>query len=152
VLAALILASALMAACEATVDVDALGNGKCAAGTKPCPSLGQCVTLDRPETGCGDPNSCAPCALPHAVATCDAGACAIDTCLSPYKDCDASSPGCETDLAHDPNHCGDCLTACHTENGFPGCSGGVCAVGGCDPGYLECNGACEPDAGAAVCM
>jgi hypothetical protein len=146
-LAALMLA----AACDLTVDVNALGNGQCPEGRKPCASLGQCVPLDRPETGCGDPNSCAPCALPHASATCDAGACAIDSCLYPYKDCDPSKPGCESDVQHDPEHCGDCPNVCHVENGFPGCSGGMCTVGGCDFGYTDCEGTLT-DRCAAVCM
>jgi hypothetical protein len=133
------LALVLTAGCQAVVDVDSLGNGKCAEGTKPCPGLGQCVPLDNPETGCAD-TSCAPCALPHAVATCTGGACAIDSCIGDYKDCDPNSPGCETDLAHDPGNCGECLHTCQVDNGFPGCSGKLCTVGGCDPGYTDCNG------------
>jgi hypothetical protein len=85
-------------------------------------------------------DSCAPCGLPHATARCEGGVCTKVDCIPGYGDCDDSMPGCETDLNHEPKHCGTCdHPACTTENGIPGCSAGQCATGGCNQGWKDCN-------------
>src|ERR1700738_3655100 len=48
----------------------------CPANQKPC--NGSCITKTDTATGCGDPNSCAPCDFPNAVPACVGGACALD--------------------------------------------------------------------------
>ncbi|MFO0685636.1 MAG: MopE-related protein [Sandaracinus sp.] len=50
---------------------------------------------------------------PHTVFGCSTGSCTIASCTMPYGDCDGDrSNGCESDLANDPLHCGDCGVAC----------------------------------------
>ena len=129
---------ALAAGCQLVVGLDDLNNGHCKADEKNCND--RCVSQKDPATGCAAVNSCSPCVLPHATARCnDDGACAIAACIGDYDDCDYAIEGCETDLAHDPKHCGNCTTECVTANGFPGCSAKHCAVGGCYEGWDDCN-------------
>ena len=129
-------------ACQLVVDLDGLEDQHCPPGHKPCPNLG-CVPNDNPATGCNDPG-CAPCAPPHATATCGQNLSCYFTradCIPGWDDCDHDpSTGCETDLMHDRDHCNDCLTPCaKPEHGIAGCSKGKCEVGGCDPGWGDCD-------------
>jgi hypothetical protein len=78
--------------------------------------------------------------LPHASAHCELGVCQIAACNGDYEDCDHEQAGCETDLAHDPKHCGACdAPECKTTNGIAGCSARKCATGGCSDGWDDCN-------------
>jgi hypothetical protein len=132
-----VLILALGSGCQLVVSLDGLDDEKCPSDQKRCDN--RCVPRSDPSTGCAL-LSCAPCVLLHAKARCgDNGQCAVATCLQDYDDCD-TQPGCETDLAHDPNHCGSCLAPpCATANGTAGCSAKMCATGGCNPGYEDCN-------------
>jgi hypothetical protein len=144
---------ALTAACASagcTQDFDqfepAGGSGDCGAGEKLCG--GACVSAADPAYGCGA--GCTPCALANAVAVCAGGACAIDQCAPGAFDCDgAAADGCEADTGSDPANCGACGASCVTPNATPACQGGQCAIDGCAPGYVDCNGApadgCEAD-------
>lgn len=140
---------ALGISCELVIGVSDLNNGRCPSGQKACDD-NRCVPKSDPTTSCAL-LTCAPCVLSHATATCGYnGECVVSVCNGDYRDCDSAQPGCETDVAHDPNHCGSCTApACVTANGFPGCSAKVCATGGCRPGYDDCNGdptdGCEAD-------
>ncbi len=70
--------------------------------------------------------------------TCVAGAC---TCDAPYLDCDGMpATGCEINGSSDVNHCNGCGNRCTFASGSPECSGGACRLGGCDPGFDNCNG------------
>jgi hypothetical protein len=130
----------LSADCETLVNLDGLDNQQCPAKQKPCPSLKRCVSIFEPDTGCGL-SYCGPCALAHATARCtESGECAKGGCIPPYEDCDDLVPGCETDLAHDPNNCNGCGITCETKNGYPGCSEGNCKTGGCKVGFDDCDG------------
>ena len=62
-------------------------------------------------------------------------------CLGGWDNCDGiSENGCETDLAHNALHCGDCDTACERpEHGIAGCSNKLCVIGGCNPGWEDCD-------------
>ena len=109
------------------VDLDGLEDRHCGPNQKACPS-GGCVPNDNPNTGCNDPG-CAPCAPPHAIATCGQNVhCSFDrdSCIDGWDDCDGfSENGCETDMAHTAIHCGDCAVACEQpDNGIAGCSEG----------------------------
>jgi hypothetical protein len=120
---------------------DAATSSACTEGQKQCGS--SCVSLLDPATGCGDP-SCHPCDLPHAKATCIGGACAIEACELGFGDCNgAREDGCEVGLRTDPDHCGECGTAC-----FPGfsceqaectCTPTSCGDGTCDKGICICD-------------
>jgi hypothetical protein len=135
--------------CQLLVDVDGLEDRHCGENEKACPS-GGCVPKDDPNTGCSE-NGCAPCALPHARATCGQnGHCIVDGCVGSWRDCDKIvENGCEIDVAHDPKHCGGCTEdPCpKPPNGTAGCSNGRCAIGSCNPGYGDCDhavdGGCE---------
>jgi hypothetical protein len=126
----------------------------CVAGT--CGSGTECVIgyadcdLD-PTTGCevdvlADVANCGACgmacpALPQATAQCTNGGCTVASCDPGYADCDKSVySGCEVDLDFDTNNCSACGMKCPmVPNGVPGCVMGACGVGGCDPGYADCD-------------
>ncbi len=77
--------------------------------------------------------------------------------------------GACTDPDTDPDHCGDCQTACSYPNAAGTCEAGVCAMGACDDGFDDCNtdpadgceislltdpancGSCDNDCGAEPC-
>ena len=127
---------ALASSCELLVSTDELQDGKCAADHKLC--YGQCV-LKGPSNGCSL-EVCAPCVFTNATSTCSHdGACMIAGCINDYAPC-RMPPNCDTDTAHDPNNCGGCGNVCQTvPHAKPGCSAKTCAVGGCDPGFEDCD-------------
>jgi hypothetical protein len=127
--------------CQAVVDLDGLENRHCGPDEKACPD--QCVPKNNPATGCAL-LQCAPCAPPHAKAKCGLnGECAPDGCLGTWRDCNQDPrDGCETDVAHDPKHCGDCNAepCARPMNGIAGCTNKQCVIGGCNPGWENCDG------------
>jgi hypothetical protein len=128
--------------CQLVVDLDGLEDQHCPPGHKPCPTLG-CVPNDNPGTGCNDPG-CAPCAPPHAIATCGQNLHCFfnrDSCIPGWDDCDGRPDnGCETDLSHNRDHCGTCTKSCEKPtNGIAGCSNGECGIGGCNPMWEDCD-------------
>lgn len=139
-MAAVVLATA---GCQALVDLDGLENRHCGPDEKACPD--GCVPKNDPATGCAL-LQCAPCAPPHAKAKCGLnGECAFDGCLGTWRDCNQDQDprdGCETDIAHDPNHCGGCtMEPCaRPMNGVAGCTDKKCVIGGCNPGWENCDG------------
>jgi len=139
-------ALALALGCQLFVDLDGLQDMHCGPNDKACP--GGCVPRDNPNTGCSD-LGCAPCALPHAQATCGQnGHCIVDSCVGDWADCDTiAMNGCEIDLAHDPKYCGDCnAEPCpRPQNGTAGCSDKKCVIGSCNPRYGDCDH--DPDGG-----
>lgn len=42
-------------------------------------------------------------------------------------------------VASDPDHCGDCQTACSRAHNTPTCGGGDCHLGACTDGYEDCD-------------
>jgi hypothetical protein len=150
----LLLLLALAAGCELLFGVDSLDNQQCGPDEKPCPSLKLCVKKNDPNTGCGNMTSCTPCALPHSVAICqltDDWVCKVVGCERNWKSCNGQN-ACETDLQHDPDNCGDCGNVCTAfPNAFRACSGS-CTIGGCLPGFRDCDGdptdGCETDVSA----
>jgi len=127
----------------------------CTAGV--CGTTGDCVIGfadcdGMAASGCEvdvltDVNNCGACAmpcpaLPHATPTCTGGGCAIAGCDPGFADCDHSVySGCEIDLGSDVNNCNTCGMKCPAvANGYPACVSGACVVGGCDPGYADCDG------------
>ena len=112
----------------------------CAAGFADCdgnPGNGCEVDTRSSAASCG---ACGRlCALPHATATCEAGACAITECARGYGDCDGdASNGCETPLDTTSN-CGGCRRRCAL-SGVPTvacCVGATAREVRCCP--LNCN-------------
>ena len=145
VLAGAVLLLAVAAGCQLVFGLDGLDDQRCRADEKPCVNLKKCVKKNDPNTGCGSLTSCTPCALPHSVATCEFTGqenpewqCKVVGCERNWGRC-AGQVECETDLQHDPDHCGDCTTVCPSfPNAFRGCSGS-CTIGGCKPGFADCN-------------
>lgn len=151
---AALVAMGLVVGCQAIFDVDQLADQKCAPDEKPCPNLKLCVKKDDPNTGCGSLTSCTPCALPHSIAICELQdqewQCRVAGCERKWGQC-GDQMACLTDIQHDPDHCGNCTTICREfPNAFRGCSGS-CTIGGCKPGFGDCNGdpndGCEIDTG-----
>jgi hypothetical protein len=98
------------------------------AGDEVCDDGGESATCDADCTAaaCGDGH-----VNGAAGETCDGGApvnaacidCAV-VCASPFDDCNGDpDDGCEADLAHDGEHCGQCGFLCN-----PGlvCEDGLC--------------------------
>ncbi len=52
------------------------------------------------------------------------------------------------DLSRDPLNCGDCGRACAVRNGMAACVDGACAIGACDPGFVDVDG--DPDTGCEL--
>lgn len=110
----------------------ALADGAdCGTGMHCCG--GACVSSADPAH-CGA--SCSACpADANQVAGCVAGACSA-ACAGNFADCDATRPGCETNLGSDSANCGACGAACGV--------GLVCTNGTCQPpcpaGKATCAG------------
>ena len=86
--------------------------------------------------GCGR-----PCVLPHATPACVTGRCAVGRCDTNYDNCDGNATnGCESLLIGDVNNCGRCGQRCMLPNAVPLCIGSACRVGGCNPGWQDCDG------------
>jgi len=78
--------------------------------------------------GCG--RACA------AGQVCAAGVCTT-TCGAGTTNCS----GACVNTATDPRHCGACARVCALPNvATNACTGGGCVVGGCTPGFGDCNG------------
>ncbi len=54
------------------------------------------------------------------------------------NDCDGVADN-GFDLQNDPRYCGDC-TPCNLADAVPGCSGGVCTILACRPGFTDADG------------
>jgi hypothetical protein len=115
------------------------GSAGCAADQKLC--NGACVKIDDPAYGCGQ-TSCDPCqSLPHATSMCSSGVCVFDSCENGFKNCDgADNNGCEANVQSDPTQCGACGSPCVVPHATPNCVNGVCGVGTCEAGYIDCDG------------
>jgi hypothetical protein len=114
----------------------------CPRGSKAC--AGECVSVDRPDLGCGD-DACHACNVTNATSRCNLlHRCDIAVCYQDYDDCDGdSSNGCETNVRIDPDHCGGCGRKCpalpHAQRGC----GDACTIWRCDNGYRDCDGAVD---------
>ncbi len=81
------------------------------------------------------------CGAVNGTASCLAGECAITNCDAGWADCDGDpATSCETSLAS-VTSCGACDVVCAPAGGTGACIGGACAIGGCEAGYADCDGA-----------
>jgi sugar lactone lactonase YvrE len=94
-----------------------------------------------------DVNNCGGCGIvcatpPNGSAVCASGACTVSACDTGYADCDGNEQnGCEADVRLDAGNCGGCGNACGAPpNATAGCTGGICGVGACNPGFGDCDG------------
>ena len=115
------------------------GSGGCAATEKVC--NGVCVKVDDPAFGCSQ-TGCDGCPLlPNAQAACAGGVCVFGNCDAGFKNCDGNDAnGCETNVEGDPTQCGACGSPCVVPHATPNCVAGVCGVGTCANGYVDCDG------------
>jgi hypothetical protein len=169
--------------------------GECVTGC--APGLARCgpICVDATASvehcgGCGR-----ACSFANGNARCDAGRCALASCVDGYADCDGvAANGCETALStaehcarcgdrcdaaapvcdlvarrctggcaapttrcgslcvdreRDVEHCGACDRRCAFANATARCAAGVCALGACLPGFVDCDrdasNGCEVD-------
>jgi hypothetical protein len=102
-----------------------------------------------PTMPCGDntqtdANNCASCGNacpygPNSTAVCNNSVCGLN-CSPGYLNCgQAPSLGCPVQGQTDPMNCGGCGTVCMTPNATPGCAAGMCTIGQCNTGFLDCN-------------
>jgi serine/threonine protein kinase len=111
----------------------------CGAGFKLCG--GQCVSIDRPDFGCGG-ESCLACGVVNATARCNQQhECDIAVCYQAFDDCDGDrGNGCETNVRTEPDHCGGCKNKCPPlPNATRGC-GDACTIWRCEAGFSDCDG------------
>ncbi len=88
--------------------------------------------------GCGR-----ACALPHATASCAAGACTVMACATGFADCDGvAANGCEVNTGTENGNCGACGTVCP--------AGQVCSNGACGATCASPLATCTT-AGATSC-
>ena len=86
---------------------------------------------------CGDCETV--CEFAHAEQSCVSGRCQIESCISPYDDCNNEpEDGCETNLRTAAAHCGACGNECSDQNGTPSCVNRECQIE-CDTGFFDCN-------------
>ncbi|WP_438033512.1 hypothetical protein [Sorangium sp. So ce204] len=121
--------------------IDGVCGPTCPDGYANCDRLteGGCeINVRTDADNCG---SCGQkCALPHATAECQGGACKVKACEAPYADCDGDPEnGCEVNTATDSSHCGGCEELCPAVNGDAYCEASECKVE-CDTGFTDCNG------------
>ena len=92
------------------------------------------------------------CGFPNANAVCVDGACAIESCLEGFADCNGSlSDGCEVDTTSNPFNCGGCGPEfdCERPNADTECVESVCTIVECDGRFGDCDldasNGCESD-------
>ena len=110
------------------------------------PATGKCTHENAADgTNCG------------ANAACTSGAC---RCSGGFGDCDDTLPGCETNLATDPAHCGSCGTRCGDGQSCLSMDCGECTLDSDCPtdsrscvGSARCSaGRCEYSIAADFCL
>ncbi len=74
-----------------------------------------------------------------------AGACVPDQSKKTTETCNGLDDNCNGvvddgfNVQTDPANCGTCGHVCAVPNGSPGCDGGACSVGSCNPTYADCD-------------
>jgi hypothetical protein len=155
--------------CEVNTNTDPSNCGACAAhcnlmnATSGC-AAGKCTIIacssgwtdcdGMASNGCeintaNDPNNCGVCkkvcSFPNSTSgTCSSGICSVGPCTAGFADCDSDptdADGCETNISNNVQHCGSCTNVCSTPNATPACKNSACAVGTCNTGFGDCDGA-----------
>lgn len=123
---------------------------KCNPGWADCDGsyLDGCeINTDSNVGNCGGCNN--PCVLPNATPKCVGGMCAVAACNLGFADCDMmAGNGCETNIFSDVNNCNGCGMKCAPANANGKCTLGMCQIGACNPGFLDCNN--NPNDGCEV--
>ena len=80
--------------------------------------------------------------LPHANGTCVNGQAAVESCLSGWGNADGiATNGCEADLNHDPNNCGQVgIVVPQVPHASTICYNGIAMIGACDLGFQDLDG------------
>jgi len=118
------------------------GVGGCSAGFGDCDVLAAngCeanVTTDLANCGvCGN-----ACVGAGSVQACSNSVCTVVSCDVGKSDCNkVAADGCEAATATDPANCGACGTVCAVPaNASASCAAGVCGIGKCVLGFLDCD-------------
>ncbi len=151
--------------CETHTDADPANCGGCSASCITPNASAKCTSgtcaidqCDAGYTDCNgdvtdgcerntsdDPTACGSCTNDCTATagnwTCSSGQCTVSQCPTGMADCDhSSSNGCETDTTTSTLHCGYCGHACNLPNATAKCTGSVCAIDQCKPGFADCDG------------
>lgn len=77
----------------------------------------------------------------NGTGACMAGSCQVASCTAPFANCDNNpANGCEANTQTSLSHCGMCNMGCSFANAGASCNMGVCALGGCNAGFGNCDG------------
>jgi hypothetical protein len=80
------------------------------------------------------------CRRTNATPQCQGGVCSIGQCDALWGDCDSNDAnGCETSL-ETLTDCGGCGVSCEYPGTEMDCTGGICQIANCDPGFGDCDG------------
>jgi len=114
---------------------------QCNTGFKDCdmaPANGCEVNIQNDPNNCGGCN--VKCSIANGTAACVNGMCAVGTCANGFADCDGQvNNGCETPVGTDTSNCGTCGHVCALANASQTCTGGICTIGSCNPGFANCD-------------
>ena len=106
------------------------GNGTC------CNK--RCIDAQSDVVNCGGCGKVCP--AMNNMPQCKAGQCSSGACVNGFADCDSMpGNGCEVSVNSDRSNCGSCGMACAAPNADTLCLGGGCTLGGCKPGFRDCN-------------
>jgi hypothetical protein len=89
---------------------------------------------------CGTCGKICP-AIANGTPGCAASNCGIGSCNNGFDNCDGNiTNGCETNINTSIAHCSGCGKPCPTyANASAKCTTGMCGMGACNAGYLDCN-------------
>jgi hypothetical protein len=139
-------------ACEGTCEACTMALTGQATGTcAPIPTgdpEDECATGDGSE--CANTGECdgataacalVSCTLLNAETTrCEAGKCAVETCMAGFGDCDmVADNGCELDVSTDIGNCGTCGVVCAPANATGKCENSMCLIETCNAGAEDCD-------------
>jgi hypothetical protein len=81
------------------------------------------------------------CSVANGTPQCQTSACRVASCNTGFANCDnVVANGCEINTTNNTNNCGMCGTVCAFANAAATCATSACAMGACNPGFVNLDG------------